>query len=87
MTEINWKQELLDSQHFNQKERKLLKNAPKSLAQIWHVGALYARWKKLKGYREPLTYNCQSSFLEWEHRLANKDFYVITKDDMIYPDW
>ena len=41
----------------------------------------------MKGYREPPTPNCQSSFLEWEKRLAKKEFYVLIEDDVLYPDW
>ena len=67
MNDINWREELLDSAKFNKKEENLLRHGAKSLAQSWHLGALYLRWKKLKGYREPPTPNCQSSFLEWEH--------------------
>ena len=88
MTEkIDWRQELLDSAQFNEKEEKLLKHGAISLAQSWHLGALYIRWKKLKGYREPPTPNCQSSFLEWEHRLAKGEFYILREDDFLYPDW
>jgi hypothetical protein len=50
MTEkIDWKQELLDSANFNGKQEKILKNGPKSLTDSWILGALYTRWKKLKG--------------------------------------
>ena len=41
----------------------------------------------MKVYREPSTPNCQSSFLEWEKRLAKKEFYVLIEDDVLYPDW
>ncbi len=88
MTEkIDWRQELLDSAKFNEKEEKLLKHGAKSSAQSWHLGALYTRWKKLKGIREqPLT-NLQSSILDWERRLRRGDFYLLTDDDFAYPDW
>ena len=66
MNDINWRKELLESAQFNEKEEKLLKHGAKSLAQSWHLGALYTRWKKLKGYREPAPPKCQSSFLEWK---------------------
>ena len=87
MNEINWREELLDSAKFNKKEENLLRHGAKSLAQSWHLGALYIRWKKLTGYREPPTPNCQSSFLEWEHRLAKGDFYTLNEEDFSYPDW
>ena len=41
----------------------------------------------MKGYREPPTPNCQSSFLEWEHRLSKGEFYILTEEDFSYPDW
>ena len=88
MTEkIDWKQELLDSANFNGKQEKILKHGPKSLTDSWILGALHTRWKKLKGIREPARPNCQSSFLEWEKRLAKKKFYVLTEDDVLYSDW
>tara|TARA_B100001250_G_scaffold381150_1_gene373219 strand:- start:236 stop:499 length:264 start_codon:yes stop_codon:yes gene_type:complete len=87
MNKINWREELLDSSKFNEKEEKLLKHGAKSLSQSWLLGALYTRWKKMKGYREPPTPNCQSSFLEWEKRLAQGEFYVLTEDYVLYPDW
>ncbi|WP_269607634.1 hypothetical protein [Prochlorococcus marinus] len=87
MSDINWREELLDSAKFNQKEDKFLKDGPKSLTDSWFLSALYTRWKKMKGYREPPTSNYQSSFLEWEHRLAKGEFYVLTEKDFSYPDW
>ena len=85
--QIDWKQELLDSANFKGKQEKILKHGQKSLTASWLLGALYTRWKKMKGYREPPTPNCQSSFLEWEKRLAKKEFYVLIEDDVLYPDW
>ncbi len=41
----------------------------------------------MKVYGEPPTPNCQSSFLEWEYRLAKGEFYVITEDEITYPNW
>ena len=87
MNDINWKQELLDSAVFNKKQEKRLKNGAKSLTDRWLLGALYTRWKKMKGYREPPTPNCQSSFLEWEKRLAKGEFYALIEDDVLYPNW
>ena len=88
MTEkIDWKQELLDSAKFNAKEEKLLKHGAQSLAQSWHLGALYTRWKKMKGIREKTLPNLQSSFIDWERRLRRGDFYLLTEEDFAYPDW
>ena len=53
MTEkIDWKQEILDSAKFNTKQENMLKKGAKSLTNTWLLGALYTRWKKLKGIRE-----------------------------------
>ena len=87
MNKINWREELLDSSKFNEKEEKLLKHGAKSLSQSWLLGALFTRWKKMTGYRESPTSNCQSSFLEWEKRLTKGEFYVLIEDDVLYPDW
>ena len=88
MTEkIDQQQELLDSAKFNGKQEKILKHDLKSFTDSWIHGARYTRWKKLKGIREPATPNCQSSCLEWEIRLAQGEFYVLTEDDVLYPDW
>ena len=87
MNDINWRQELLDSASFNEKEEKLLRHGAKSLAQSWHLGALYTRWKKLKGYKEPPHPNCKSSFLAWELRFANGGCYNLNEEDLSYPDW
>ena len=65
----DWKQELLESQSFNKFQEKLLKNGAKSLAQSWLLGALYVRWKKLKGLnlKDPKenTGQMQSSFKDF----------------------
>tara|TARA_B100001769_G_scaffold120206_1_gene93765 strand:+ start:1339 stop:1566 length:228 start_codon:yes stop_codon:yes gene_type:complete len=63
---IDWREELLSSQKFNEQHTNLLKNGPQSLAQAWILGALYQRWKKLTGYRTPEPPDCQSSFKEFE---------------------
>ena len=46
--DINWREEILASKTFNEKERNLLKNGAKSYAGIY-LGYLYARWRKLRG--------------------------------------
>ena len=57
---------------------ELLENGPKSLSQSWILQALYCKWKKIKGIREPEPPNCQSSFKDFnirvvEHYEANYD--------------
>ena len=70
---IDWKQELLDSAKFNKKQENLLKNGTKSLTDNWLLGALYIRWKKLKGIREQSSPNCSSSFQEWTKKIEDTD--------------
>ena len=70
---IDWKQELLDSANFNKKQENLLKNGAKSLTYSWLLGALYIRWKKLKGIREKPSPNCSSSFQEWNKKVEDID--------------
>ena len=68
MEKIDWKQELLDSQRFNKKAEKLLKEGAKSLTDSWYLGALYVRYKRLKGIKDDIKENkeqLQSSFKEF----------------------
>ena len=73
MEKIDWKQELLDSQRFNKKAEKLLKEGAKSLTDSWYLGALYVRWKKLKGLNQKNTVEnkgqLQSSFKEFAKKI------------------
>ena len=74
MEKIDWKQELLDSQRFNKKEEKLLKEGAKSLTESWYLGALYMRYKRLKGIKDDTKENkgqFQSSFKEFEGKNIN----------------
>ncbi len=43
----------------------MLENGPKSLSQSWILGALYNKWKKMKGYKDPEPPDCQSSMGEF----------------------
>ena len=72
MTNIDWKQELLDSQRFNKKTEKLLKGGAKSLTDSWYLGALYVRYKRLKGIKDDTKENkgqLQTSFREFENKI------------------
>ena len=66
---IDWKQELLESGRFNKFQEKLLKNGAKNLMQGFYLGALYTRWRKLKGLNlndpKENTGQMQSSFKEF----------------------
>ena len=66
---INWREELLESANFNGKQERIVREGPRSLVDSWILGALYSRWKKLSGYREPPVPNCQSSFQEFNKKV------------------
>ena len=67
--EINWREELLESANFNGKQERILREGPRSLVDSWILGALYSRWKKLRGYKEPPVPSCQSSFQEFNKKV------------------
>ena len=67
--EINRREELLESANFNGKQERILREGPRSLVDSWILGALYSRWKKLRGYREPPVPNCQSPFQEFNKKV------------------
>ena len=62
--QTNWREEL---KHYttSKYELELLENGPKSLSQSWYMGALYQRWKKIKGIKDPEPPDCQSSMSEF----------------------
>ncbi len=70
---IDWKKELLDSEKFNKKHENQLKNGAKSLTKSWLLGALYIRWKKLKGFRGKPSPDFSSSFQEWNKKVEDTD--------------
>ncbi len=48
--DINWKQEILASQQFNNKfARNLLENGAKNYMQGVYLGYMYSRWRKMRG--------------------------------------
>ncbi len=60
---LEWREEY-KSYTSSKYELDLLENGPKSLAQSWMMGALYNKWKKMKGIVEPEPPDCQSSLPE-----------------------
>ena len=68
MNDNNWREEY-KAFTTNKKHLELLENGPKSLSQAWILGALYSRWKKIKGIKDPEPPNCQSSYQEFESRI------------------
>tara|TARA_B100000287_G_scaffold200629_1_gene189437 strand:+ start:2381 stop:2620 length:240 start_codon:yes stop_codon:yes gene_type:complete len=69
----NWREEY-KAYTSSKYELDLLENGPKSLSQSWMMGALYNKWKDIKGYKDPEPPNCQSSL---------KEFLEKTKDQGI----
>ena len=65
---MNWREEY-KSYTSNKKELDLLENGPRSLAQSWHMQAMYNQWKKIKGIKDPEPPDCQSSMREWEQSI------------------
>tara|TARA_R100001463_G_scaffold134696_1_gene197139 strand:+ start:1030 stop:1257 length:228 start_codon:yes stop_codon:yes gene_type:complete len=63
----NWREEYKQFTS-NKKELELLENGPKSLAQSWHLQAMYNRWKTIKGIKDPEPPDCQSSFKDWSEK-------------------
>jgi hypothetical protein len=61
----NWREEF-KGYTSSKYQLDLLENGPRSLSQSWMMGALYNKWKKMKGYKDPEPPNCQSSMKEWE---------------------
>ena len=45
----NWREEY-KAYTSNEKHLELLENGPHSLSSSWILGALYNKWKKIKGY-------------------------------------
>jgi len=60
----NWREEY-KAYTSDKKQLELLENGPKSLSQSWVLGALYNKWKKMKGYKDPEPPNVSSSLGEF----------------------
>ena len=72
--DINWKQEILASQQFNNKFAKnLLENGAKNYMQGIYLGYMYSRWRKMRGLDKDdpkeNTGQMQSSFKDFEKKI------------------
>ena len=63
----NWREEY-KAYTSSKYELDLLENGPKSLSQSWMMGALYNKWKKIKGYKDPEPPDVSSSMKEFFQR-------------------
>ena len=71
--DTNWREELKAYTN-SQYELDLLENGPRSLAASWRMGALYQKWKKIKGIPpDPPPPDCSSSFKEWNSKIKDKE--------------
>ena len=72
--EIDWKKEILESGHFNNRfERNLLENGAKNFMQGIYLGYMYYRYRKIRGLDkdDPVenTGQMQSSYKEFEKKM------------------
>ena len=66
----NWREESLP--YHSGKQADLLREGPKSLSQSWLMQAMYNKWKKRNGYKDPEPPDCQSSYLEFNKKYQDK---------------
>ena len=68
----NWREEY-KAYTSSKTQLELLENGPKQLAQAWILGAMYNKWKKMKGYDklDPKENEgqMQSSLADWEQSI------------------
>ena len=64
----NWREEM-KGYTSNKLQLEMLDNGPKSLSQSWIMRAMYNKWKKMKGYKDPPPPDCSSSLKEWEESI------------------
>ena len=63
----NWREESLP--YHTGRQAELLREGPKSLSQSWLMQAMYGKWKKRNGYKDPEPPDCSSSMKEWEESI------------------
>ena len=63
----NWREESLP--YHTGRHAALLRDGPKSLSQSWLMQAMYGKWKKRNGYKDPEPPDCSSSMKEWEESI------------------
>ena len=63
----NWREESLP--YHTGRQAELLRDGPKSLSQTCLMQAMYGKWKKRNGYKDPEPTDCSSSMKEWEESI------------------
>ena len=67
--DTNWREEY-KAYTSDSRELELLENGPHSLAQSWRMQAMYNKWKKIRGIKEPpVGKGYQTSLNEWFRRV------------------
>ena len=59
----NWREESIP--YHTGKQADLLRDGPKSLSQSWLMQAMYGKWKKRNGYKDPEPPDVSSSMSEF----------------------
>ena len=67
----NWREESLP--YHTGRQAELLRDGPKSLSQSWLMQAMYGKWKKRNGYKDPEPPDCSSSMKEWEESIKKSN--------------
>ena len=69
LEETNWRDEY-KAYTSSKYELELLENGPKSLSQSYVLGAMYQKYKRVKGIPpDPEPPDCSSSFKEWNSKI------------------
>tara|TARA_R100001443_G_scaffold74888_1_gene82484 strand:+ start:230 stop:433 length:204 start_codon:yes stop_codon:yes gene_type:complete len=66
---MNWREDY-KKYTSDPRDLKRLEEGAHSLAQSWHLQAMYNQWKKIKGIKDPEPPDCSSSFKEWNKNVG-----------------
>jgi len=73
MSDKEWREEM-KAYTTSKYHLELLENGAKNLSQSWILGALYQKWKKIKGIPpDPPPPDCSSSFKEWNNKIKEEE--------------
>ncbi len=82
-SDTNWREEY-KAYTSSKRELELLENGPKSLSQSWILGAMYNKWKRIKGIKDPEPPDCSSSLKEWEQSIKKYEDLPPRPEEEIY---
>jgi len=73
MSDKEWREEM-KAYTTSKYHLELLEKGAKNLSQSWILGALYQKWKKIKGIPpDPPPPDCSSSFKEWNNKIKEEE--------------